>query len=112
MIIECSNGHRFDISTFEGRMQCGDKRPGDRCGVCTSYDRMSGSKYCGRVLKQICFISAYKNNMGWFYKITADKTIESSIGYKTKEKALKEADKEARMLKLKVYPENNIKESR
>ncbi len=49
MKIQCSRGHEFDtkkISTL------GQPREGDRCPMELSYDRMSGSRYCGRILRK------------------------------------------------------------
>lgn len=52
MKIECSAGHKYDISTLAGRMQCGDRKPGQRCGMVLTYDRMYGSTYCRRILRE------------------------------------------------------------
>lgn len=103
MIIECSNGHRFDLSNLAGRAQCGDRRPGDRCGVCVEYDRISGSTYCRRVLKQVGYVSVFKERGEWFWRIETDTITQSSVGYTTRKRAVNEGIKTARICKLKVY---------
>ncbi len=47
MILVCSAGHRWDTELpFQQR------KPGERCRMELSYDRMSGSTYCRRVLRE------------------------------------------------------------
>ncbi len=47
MMLFCSAGHRVDTShpLSKGR------KPGERCGCELSYDRMSGTVHCRRILK-------------------------------------------------------------
>ena len=53
MKLICSRGHEFDTENSSHRMTWGDNRliAGGRCPMLMDYDRMSGSTYCGRVLK-------------------------------------------------------------
>ncbi len=47
MILICSAGHRVDTRhPFEH-----DRKPGDRCGMELSYDRIHGLTRCRRVLR-------------------------------------------------------------
>ena len=48
MILECSAGHKFDTSHPYYR----HLRIGDRCPMELSYDRLTGSKYCRRKLRE------------------------------------------------------------
>lgn len=54
MILRCSKGHTIDTESFNdifyGRSF---KKPGGRCSMLISYDRMCGSVYCRRVLKEV-----------------------------------------------------------
>ena len=54
MILVCSAGHRFDLSNIGVRVSFGDNalRVGGRCPMVMEYDRMTGTKYCRRVLKE------------------------------------------------------------
>lgn len=48
MILVCSRGCKFDTTRpFSGRL-----KPGDRCPMVLSYDRMRGSTYCRRILRE------------------------------------------------------------
>lgn len=53
MKISCSRGHIYDLDTFRGKWDAAGKTAGCRCGMVMSYDRMTGSTYCGRILKEI-----------------------------------------------------------
>lgn len=48
MILECSRGHRLDTEYIINRRI----RPGSRCPMLMSYDRIDGRIYCGRILKK------------------------------------------------------------
>lgn len=50
MILRCSRGCEFDTEhdIFRGYL-----RPGDRCPNELSYDVMSGSTYCRRILREV-----------------------------------------------------------
>ena len=52
MILVCSRGHKFDTDDIGHRVEWGDNRleVGGRCPMLIEYNRMSGSKYCRRVL--------------------------------------------------------------
>jgi hypothetical protein len=54
MILVCSRGHEFNTENIGHRVTWGDNRliKGGRCPMLMSYDRMSGSTYCQRVLKE------------------------------------------------------------
>ena len=45
-ILVCSAGHKANH-----HLLALDKQPGDRCGALTDYNAMSGSTFCGRVLR-------------------------------------------------------------
>lgn len=53
-VLRCSAGHVIDPDTDNlwKRHRHGLKKPGDRCGEEISYERMKGSVYCRRVLKE------------------------------------------------------------
>lgn len=54
MIISCSAGHKYDLSTIRGRMDAESRWQGSkRCPMLLHYDRVGGGKYCNRVLKSI-----------------------------------------------------------
>lgn len=50
MKLQCPAGHKWDDAKASDRWWKGDKKPGDRCGEELSYDRMSGTRRCRRVL--------------------------------------------------------------
>jgi hypothetical protein len=52
MILACSAGHEWETDHIQTRMNHGDLKPRDRCPMLMSYDRMSGSTYCRRILKE------------------------------------------------------------
>jgi hypothetical protein len=53
MILVCSAKHEFNTEDMGHRVEYGDyaMRVGGRCPMVMSYDRMSGTKYCRRILK-------------------------------------------------------------
>lgn len=48
MLLICSRGHSFDTTHPFNRYL----RPGDRCPMLMRYDRIGGSTYCRRVLRE------------------------------------------------------------
>jgi hypothetical protein len=52
MILVCSRGCVWNTNDLQTRMNHGDLKPGQRCPMVISYDRMSGSTYCQRILKE------------------------------------------------------------
>lgn len=54
MILLCSRGHKFDTTDMGHRAAWGDNRlvVGGRCPMALSYDRISGTTYCRRVLRK------------------------------------------------------------
>ena len=54
MILVCSRGHRFDTTDIGHQVEWGSNRlrVGGRCPMEMSYDRMSGSTYCRRILHE------------------------------------------------------------
>ncbi len=52
MILRCSAGHQIDTESLrlDGRQY---KKPGDKCGEIVSYDRVDGTVYCQRRLKEV-----------------------------------------------------------
>jgi len=52
MKLKCSAGHRWDCDKASDRWWKGIKKPGDRCGMVVSYDRIGGTVRCRRVLRE------------------------------------------------------------
>jgi hypothetical protein len=54
MKLICSAGHEFDSNNMSQRISYGDDRlrVGGRCPALLAYDRLSGSRYCGRLLRE------------------------------------------------------------
>lgn len=52
MILRCSRGHTFDTSTFAAQLMNGNPQKDGRCPEVMSYDRMSGTVLCRRILKE------------------------------------------------------------
>jgi hypothetical protein len=53
MILYCSGKHVWDTMDMQTRLTHNSMKVGGRCPGLMSYDRMSGSTYCRRVLKEI-----------------------------------------------------------
>jgi hypothetical protein len=53
MKLKCSANHRIDTRQISMSGSMG-KKPGDKCGIILTYDRMTGTKYCQRRLKINC----------------------------------------------------------
>lgn len=55
MILQCSRDHKFDTENLSHRVAWGDNRLVEkgRCPMLMSYDRIDGSRYCGRILKKV-----------------------------------------------------------
>jgi len=55
MILKCSRGHRFDTDDLVARVTFGDNhlRIGAKCPMVMTYDRLIGTGYCRRVLREI-----------------------------------------------------------
>lgn len=51
-ILICSRGHIWKTKTLADRFAHGGKKDGDRCPMVMAYDRVDGTRYCGRVLKE------------------------------------------------------------
>jgi hypothetical protein len=54
MQLRCSAGHIFNTADISHRVTYGDDRMvvGGQCPMVMEYDRMSGTKYCRRVLRE------------------------------------------------------------
>ena len=50
MILTCSRGHKFDTDDLQTNIHHDSLKVGGRCPMEMSYDRMSGSTYCRRIL--------------------------------------------------------------
>ena len=50
MLLICTRGHKFDTSK---NIWHRGLKPGDKCPMLLSYDRVGGSSYCGRVLREL-----------------------------------------------------------
>ena len=55
MILKCSAGHSFDTKDIGHLVAWGQNRlvAGGKCPMLMSYDRIGGSSYCGRILKEV-----------------------------------------------------------
>lgn len=53
-IIICSAGHKYNLANSQDEMQAYTRWLGSKtCPMCTSYDRLAGSTYCNRRLRDI-----------------------------------------------------------
>ncbi len=52
MILVCSRGHKFDTNDSQDSFYHPYVKDGTRCPMLMSYDRMSGSEYCRRILHE------------------------------------------------------------
>lgn len=52
MILVCSAGHEWNTDDFQTRFYHPQLKAGGRCPAELSYDRLYGSQYCRRVLRQ------------------------------------------------------------
>ncbi len=54
MLLRCSAGHIVDTNDVGHRITYGDNRMvvGGRCPMVMSYDRMEGTRYCRRILRE------------------------------------------------------------
>ena len=99
MKLRCSAGHEYDT---EAVTALGNPSEGERCPMELSYDRMHGSKYCRRVLREDkphVQIIAHKRCGEWTWTLArvgfkgheSSKPLESSRSFLTKRAALADA---------------------